>query len=92
MPFGTGERSHPVFLSTQGSMFDSYSMMKEQVRKVEEQLKIQQKELEKSKKEVSFYSDVLLRTKFIFCLCFLTCLSSFCQALTLSQNREVSDL
>ncbi|XP_037991796.1 uncharacterized protein C4orf50 homolog isoform X2 [Motacilla alba alba] len=34
-----------------GSMFESYSMMKEQVRKVEEKLKIQQKELEKSKKE-----------------------------------------
>uniref|UniRef100_A0A8C3XDZ7 Uncharacterized protein n=1 Tax=Cyanoderma ruficeps TaxID=181631 RepID=A0A8C3XDZ7_9PASS len=34
-----------------GSMFESYSMMKEQVRKAEEELKIQQKELEKSKKE-----------------------------------------
>ncbi|XP_053832191.1 uncharacterized protein C4orf50 homolog [Vidua macroura] len=34
-----------------GSTFESYSMMKEQVRKVEEELKIQQKELEKSKKE-----------------------------------------
>ncbi|XP_041320047.1 uncharacterized protein C4orf50 homolog isoform X2 [Pyrgilauda ruficollis] len=34
-----------------GSMFESYSMMKEQVGKVEEKLKIQQKELEKSKKE-----------------------------------------
>ncbi|XP_032917214.1 uncharacterized protein C4orf50 homolog isoform X2 [Catharus ustulatus] len=33
------------------SMFESYSMMKEQVRKAEEELKIQQKELEKSKKE-----------------------------------------
>ncbi|XP_033369543.1 uncharacterized protein C4orf50 homolog isoform X8 [Parus major] len=35
----------------QGSMFESYCMMKEQVRKAEEELKIQQKELEKSKKE-----------------------------------------
>ncbi|XP_057881220.1 janus kinase and microtubule-interacting protein 1 isoform X3 [Melospiza georgiana] len=34
-----------------GSMFENYNMMKEQVRKVEDQLKIQQKELEKSKKE-----------------------------------------
>ncbi|XP_064274758.1 janus kinase and microtubule-interacting protein 1 isoform X2 [Passer domesticus] len=34
-----------------GSMFESYSTMKEQVGKVEEKLKIQQKELEKSKKE-----------------------------------------
>ncbi|XP_023781286.1 uncharacterized protein C4orf50 homolog [Cyanistes caeruleus] len=34
-----------------GSMFESYCMMKEQVRKAEEELKIQQKELEKSKKE-----------------------------------------
>ncbi|KAM7052478.1 uncharacterized protein C4orf50 homolog [Acridotheres tristis] len=33
------------------SMFESYSMMKDQVRKAEEELKIQQKELEKSKKE-----------------------------------------
>ncbi|XP_039919853.2 uncharacterized protein C4orf50 homolog isoform X3 [Hirundo rustica] len=33
------------------SMFESYSMMKERVRKAEEELKIQQKELEKSKKE-----------------------------------------
>ncbi|XP_063257259.1 uncharacterized protein C4orf50 homolog [Prinia subflava] len=32
-------------------MFESYNMMKEQVRKAEEELKIQQKELEKSKKE-----------------------------------------
>ncbi|CAN8208131.1 unnamed protein product [Coccothraustes coccothraustes] len=34
-----------------GCMFESYSMMKEQVRKVEEKLKIQEKELERSKKE-----------------------------------------
>lgn len=53
-------------MSIQGSMFESYSMMKEQVRKAEEELKIQQKELEKSKKEVTFYSDVLLRSKFVF--------------------------
>ncbi|XP_066041531.1 uncharacterized protein C4orf50 homolog isoform X2 [Chamaea fasciata] len=38
-------------LGKKGSMFESYSMMKEQVRKAEEELKIQQKELEKSKKE-----------------------------------------
>lgn len=79
-------------LSIQDSMFESYSMMKEQVRKAEEELKIQQKELEKSKKEVTFYSDVLLRSKFGFLLCFLTWLSSFCQALTFLQNGEVSDL
>lgn len=42
-----------------GSMFESYSMMKEQVRKVEEELKIQQKELEKSKKEAQkWYRDL----------------------------------
>ncbi|XP_041909461.1 janus kinase and microtubule-interacting protein 1 isoform X2 [Corvus kubaryi] len=34
-----------------GIIFESYSMMKEQVRKAEEELKVQQKELEKSKKE-----------------------------------------
>lgn len=79
-------------MSIQDSMFESYSMMKEQVRKAEEELKIQQKELEKSKKEVTFYSDVLLRSKFVFLLCFLTWLSSFCQALTFLQNGEVSDL
>uniref|UniRef100_A0A803VYA7 Uncharacterized protein n=1 Tax=Ficedula albicollis TaxID=59894 RepID=A0A803VYA7_FICAL len=33
------------------SMFESYNMMKEQVRKAEKELKIKQKELEKSKKE-----------------------------------------
>ncbi|XP_033369541.1 uncharacterized protein C4orf50 homolog isoform X5 [Parus major] len=38
-------------LPKSGSMFESYCMMKEQVRKAEEELKIQQKELEKSKKE-----------------------------------------
>ncbi|XP_058695030.1 uncharacterized protein C4orf50 homolog [Poecile atricapillus] len=38
-------------LPKSGSMFESYCTMKEQVRKAEEELKIQQKELEKSKKE-----------------------------------------
>lgn len=71
MPFGTGERSHHVFLSVQDSKFESYSIMKEQVRKAEEELKMQQKELEKSKKEVTFYSDVLLRSKFVFSCVFL---------------------
>ncbi|XP_061235867.1 uncharacterized protein C4orf50 homolog isoform X2 [Neopsephotus bourkii] len=36
---------------TEGSMFESYNVMKEQVEKAKEDLKIQQKELEKSKKE-----------------------------------------
>lgn len=66
-------------------MFESCSMMKEQVRKVEEELEIQQKELEKSKKEVTFCSDVLLRIKFVFSYVFL-------HGCLLSQNREVSDL
>lgn len=70
MPFCTGEKSHHVFLSIQGSIFESYSVMKEQVRKAEEELKTQQKELEKSKKEVTFYSDVLLRSKFVFAFVF----------------------
>ncbi|XP_032840435.2 uncharacterized protein C4orf50 homolog [Tyto alba] len=39
------------FPGKEGSMFESYSVMKEQVRKVKEELKIQHKELEKSKKE-----------------------------------------
>ncbi|XP_063191512.1 uncharacterized protein C4orf50 homolog isoform X2 [Chroicocephalus ridibundus] len=39
------------FPRKEGSMFESYSVMKEQVEKAKEELKIQQKELENSKKE-----------------------------------------
>ncbi|XP_035182372.1 uncharacterized protein C4orf50 homolog [Oxyura jamaicensis] len=39
------------FPSKEGSMFESYSVMKEQVENAKEELKIKQKELEKSKKE-----------------------------------------
>lgn len=41
-------------------MFESYNVMKEQVEKAKEDLKIQRKELEKSKKEVISYSSVNL--------------------------------
>ncbi|XP_027498439.1 uncharacterized protein C4orf50 homolog isoform X2 [Corapipo altera] len=40
------------FPGKEGSMFESYSTMKEQVEKAKGELKIQQKELEKSKKEL----------------------------------------
>ncbi|XP_068259216.1 uncharacterized protein C4orf50 homolog [Nyctibius grandis] len=39
------------FLGKEGGMFESYSVMKEQVKKAKEELQTQQKELEKSKKE-----------------------------------------
>ena len=65
------KRSHVFLLCIQGSMFESYIVMKEQVEKAKEELKIQQKELEKSKKEVTSYSNVILRSKFVFFLVFL---------------------
>lgn len=92
VPFFMGERSYVFLLCIQGSTSESYSVMKEQVEKAKEEQKIQQKELEKTKKEVTSYSDVILRNKFVFFLLFLHGCSSFCQDLTLLQNREASDL
>lgn len=86
-----GERSHVFLLCVQDSTFESYSMMKEQVEKAKEELKIKQKELEKSKIEVTSHSDVILRRKFVLYFVFLHgC--SFYKCLMLLQNGEVSDL
>ncbi|XP_061848913.1 golgin subfamily A member 4 isoform X2 [Colius striatus] len=43
--------SSNCFPGKEGSMFESYSVMKEQVEKTKEELKVQENELEKSKKE-----------------------------------------
>lgn len=94
VPFAMNERSHIFLLCIQGSMSESYNVMKEQVEKAKEELKIQENELEKSKKEVTSFSDLILRRKKKKRnVCYMSLhVCSFCQNLTHLHTREVSDL